>query len=289
MFTNFLAHPKTSIAGVLIAIGTVAGVLSQNGITLGHAGAGTIVTLVASLATALLGLVARDPGSVSASALDDPAHKPVSVDPDTSAQKLGVLMLCAILLGGSMPVMGCNGATVAQDIVNWTPALESAVQVVSATGSVLDPAATPIFEAATAGFEAGAGVLEAQAKAYLANPSATTLGHLQNAVVTLQQTVNASLLEAAKIVNPASQKKALADINAVAVVVTAMLALVSTISSKAAVARMSEQSQIKTAAVFAFIDTPDARRTVAAHYDVSADQARVMMEQSRVELQTAGL
>lgn len=64
-FANILAHPKTSAAGVLISIVTIAGVLSQQGITLGAAGTGTVVTLASALATALLGLLARDPAPLS--------------------------------------------------------------------------------------------------------------------------------------------------------------------------------------------------------------------------------
>jgi hypothetical protein len=60
MLERILANPKTSAAGVLIAIVTIAGVLSQQGITLGNAGTGTIVSLVAALATGLLGLLAKD-------------------------------------------------------------------------------------------------------------------------------------------------------------------------------------------------------------------------------------
>lgn len=63
MFANIWNHPKTTIAGLLIAASTVAGVLSQQGITLGHAGTGTVVALVGSLATAFLGLLAKDPGA----------------------------------------------------------------------------------------------------------------------------------------------------------------------------------------------------------------------------------
>ena len=58
---NIWQHPQTSVAGILIAIVTIAGVLNQQGITLGHAGTGTIVVLVSSIATALLGLLSRDP------------------------------------------------------------------------------------------------------------------------------------------------------------------------------------------------------------------------------------
>ena len=62
IFTNALAHPRTSATGVLIAIVSMTGVLSQQGITLGKAGTGTVVSFVTAMASALLGLLARDPG-----------------------------------------------------------------------------------------------------------------------------------------------------------------------------------------------------------------------------------
>ena len=61
--SNIWQHPRTSAAGLLIALVTVAGVLSQQGITLGKAGTGSVVTLAGALATAFLGLLARDPAS----------------------------------------------------------------------------------------------------------------------------------------------------------------------------------------------------------------------------------
>ena len=60
-FSNIWNHPKTSAAGILIAVVTVAGVLSQQGISLGKAGSGSVVSLVTALATAILGLLAKDP------------------------------------------------------------------------------------------------------------------------------------------------------------------------------------------------------------------------------------
>jgi hypothetical protein len=60
---NIVKHPRTSAAGVLIALASITGVLSQQGITLGKAGSGTVAGLVTALASALLGLLARDPGT----------------------------------------------------------------------------------------------------------------------------------------------------------------------------------------------------------------------------------
>lgn len=53
-------HPKTSAVGLLLALTTVLGVLEQQGISLGHAGTGTVVSLGSALATAMLGLLAKD-------------------------------------------------------------------------------------------------------------------------------------------------------------------------------------------------------------------------------------
>jgi len=55
-----LANPKTTTCGLLIGVTTIAGVLAGQGITLGHAGTGTVVTLISGIATALLGLAAKD-------------------------------------------------------------------------------------------------------------------------------------------------------------------------------------------------------------------------------------
>jgi hypothetical protein len=272
--SNIWNHPKTSVAGLLIGIVTIASVLSQQGISLGAAGSGTVVTLVSGIASALLGLLARDPASTA------PASN--------STAKLGVLMLCALLVSGSMPMAGCSGRTVAQDIVNWTPTLESAVATVDSTASLLAPADAPIFSAATTGFDAASTVLVAQAKAYLANPTASVLAQLQTAVVTFQQQVNASLLAAAKITNPNSQTHVLAAINGVATIVTAIFALVTSISTKAQVARMAAQSTLKLASVEPYLDRNRAAELVAAHYGESVSVARSQVAQLELSAAQAG-
>lgn len=60
MLSNIWLHPKTSIIGLLVGISGVCGVLAQQGITLGHAGTGTVVSLITSLATMFLGLISKD-------------------------------------------------------------------------------------------------------------------------------------------------------------------------------------------------------------------------------------
>jgi CheY-like chemotaxis protein len=271
--SNIWNHPKTSTAGVLIAVATIASVLSQQGISLGTVGSGTVVALVSGLATALLGLLARDPETMSAST--------------GSTAKLGAWALIALLL--QIPfVSGCTEITVAQDIVNWTPALQSAVATVNSTAALLAPADAPIFITATAGFDAASNVLAAQAKAYLANPSASVLAQLQSAVVAFQQQVNASLLEAAKITNPNSQQQVLNSINAVATVVSAILALVASVSSKDQVAQMAAQSTIKLATVRPYLDEDKAVAMVAAHYGAPVDLARAHLAQAELSTAQAG-
>jgi hypothetical protein len=260
--SNIWNHPKTSAAGLLIAIVAIAGVLSQQGITLGTAGTGTVVALVSAIATALLGLFSRDPVAEPSSA--------------GSTAKLGVWALIALLL--PLPFMsGCSGKTVAQDIVNWTPALESAVATVDSTAALLAPADAPVFAAATAGFDAASNLLVAQAKAYLANPNATVLAELQSAVVTFQQTVNSAVLQAAKITNAASQQHVLAAINGVATIVTAILALVQSISSKVAQARMSANSTVKLAQIEPYLNRDQSAAIVAGHYGEPVAWAQIQV------------
>ena len=270
--SNIWNHPKTSITGLLIATLTIAGVLSQQGINLGHAGSGTVLTLVSAVATALLGLLAKDPGSASTVA--------------NSSAKLGAWALITLLL--PLPFStGCSGVTVAQDIVNWTPALQSAVATVDSTAALLAPVDAPIFTAATIGFDVASNLLVTQAKAYLANPTARILAQIQAQIVTFQQQVNTSLLETAKIADPASQKHALSAVQAVATVVSAMLALVESISTKSAVAQMAARSTIKLAAVEPYLDRSQAAQTVAVHYAEPLGLARIQVAQiEKSQIQT---
>lgn len=276
--SNIWKHPKTSAAGLLIAVASVAGVLSQQGVTLGKAGSGTVVSLAGALATALLGLMAKDPGS--------PASQQVSRSASQQA-KLGAWMLIALLV--PLPWMqGCSGASVAQDIVNWTPSLQSAVATVDSTAALLAPADAPAFSAATAGFDAASNLLVAQAQAYLASPSATALAKLQTEIVTLQQQVNTALLQSVRIVDTASQKHAVAAIQAVGTIVNAILALVQQISSKAAVSQMASQAGVKLAMVRPYLDNSRAASIVAAHYDEPVAVAQVQVAQAERAEMNAG-
>ena len=72
LISNIWNHPRTTAAGILIAVTSVGSVLSRQGITLGHAGNGTVVTLITALASALLGMLSRDPISIAAAAAKQP-------------------------------------------------------------------------------------------------------------------------------------------------------------------------------------------------------------------------
>ena len=273
LLANIWNHPKTSVSGLLLAIITVGGVLAQNGISLGKAGTGTVVSLISATATALLGLLSRDPADSSQS--------------NTSATKLGAWALIALLL--PLPFMsGCSGTAVAQDIVNWTPALQSAVATVDTTAALLAPVDAPIFAAATAGFDAASNLLVNQAHAYLANPSASVLAQIQTQIVTFQQQVNSALLQVARISDPASQKHALNAIQAAATIVNVIFSLVQSVSSKAALAQMASQSTIKLAAVAPLLDSSAAARLVASHYGETMDAAGWQIAQADARERAAG-
>jgi hypothetical protein len=273
LISNIWNHPKTSAAGLMIAITSISGVLSQQGITLGSAGTGTVVALVGSLATALLGLLAQDPEVASQQVSGSASQQAGGAN--TSA-RLGVWTLIALLL--PLPfVSGCSGKSVAQDIVNWTPALQSAVATVDSTAALLAPGDAPIFAAATVGFDTASNLLVAQAKAYLANPSAGALAELQAAVIALQQNVSGATLSALKIVDQKSQTLAMNAINAVGTIINAILALVISVSSKAQVAQMAALSSIKLAQVRAYRNEGRAAEIVAGHYDEAVGVARVQV------------
>jgi hypothetical protein len=154
-FSNIWNHPKTTVAGLLISVITIAGVLSQQGVTLGRAGTGTIVALIAAIATALLGLLARDPASSASS----------SASSSSGVQKMGSLMLCALLLSGSfivtIPATGCSESQVVGEI---NTVLTQATNVLA----VVDPSNTALIadlqngiaalKAAEASWQSGSGV-----------------------------------------------------------------------------------------------------------------------------------
>lgn len=287
--SNIWNHPRTSAAGLLIAVVTVAGVFAQQGVSLGKAGSGTVVSLAGALATALLGLMARDPGAAATQAV--PAAGcggNCGGCTGSGTAKLGAWMLIALLL--PLPWMqGCTATGVAQDIVNWTPALQSAVATVDSTAALLAPADAPAFASATAGFDAASSVLITQAKAYLANPTAGALVALQTQVVALEQQVNAALLTAAHITDAASQTHALAALQAVGTIVGTILSLVQSVSSKAQVAQMAGESNIKLAAVRGYLDGAQSARMVAAHYGEPMAAARGQVAQAEMGEMQAGL
>ncbi|MGO8933930.1 MAG: hypothetical protein ACLPLZ_00475 [Terracidiphilus sp.] len=281
---NIWNHPKTSAAGLLIAVASVAGVLSQQGVSLGKVGTGTVVSLASALATALLGLMAKDPEAASQQASGSASQQ---ASASSATAKLGAWMLIALMI--PLPWMqGCTAAGVAENIVNWTPSLQSAVATVDSTAALLAPADAPIFAAATVGFDAASNLLVAQARAYLANPSGNALAELQNQIVTLQQQVNAALLQAARIVDQKSQQHALAAIQGVGTIVVAILALVQSISSKARVAQMAADSGVKLAEVEPYLNEGRAAEIVAAHYGEPVEVARVQVAQATQAEMSAG-
>lgn len=259
--SNIWQHPKTSVVGVLIAIMTIAGVLSQQGVTLGNAGTGTVVALISAIAAALLGLLAKDPGDGV-----------TATSSTSSTTKLGALALCALTLSASMTV-GCTQQqkiSVAQEIVNWSPSVTSAVNTISATAALLAPQYAPIFAMATAGFDTLSVGLQAAAKDYLADPSQTNLAFLQAEIIKFQQSVNTSLLQIAGIKDANSQKLALAAINGLATIVNTVLGLVQSVSSKAQVAAMAAQVHVTLAQVRPLLDQGSMQ---AASQRVSQDLA----------------
>lgn len=175
-----------------------------------------------------------------------------------TSRKLGALALSCIVLMGSFISQGCTKQTatnVAQAIVNFAPAFDSAIVTINQTGALLDPGAAGVFSVATTGFQALEVVVVGQAKTYLANPTDSVMAALQQGVVSLQQTVNTALLQAAGIKDPVSQAKAIAAINGFGALVNTILGLIQQVSNKAELQRMESESTIKFSMVRRYMDT----------------------------------
>ncbi len=257
MFSNLWNHPKTTAVGLLLAIVTIGGVFLQQGVTLGNLGTGNVVSLAIGVATALLGLLARDPSSSST----------------TSTAKLGAWMLISLTLLGTMPMVGCTQKqkiTVAQEIVNWAPVFISTADTVNAAVEALDPATILVLRPLTLAIDTFGPQFQLAAQNYLANPNQTTLQVLQALIVQIQQNTNTALLKAAKITNPASQATATRNINLVATIANTLLALVQGISTKAQVAQMATGVHVTLAQVRPYLDQDSMQ---AASVKVSRDIA----------------
>jgi hypothetical protein len=275
-FSN-ITQWKTTLSGLLLCIITAAGVLSKGGVTIGNIGKGDIVVLIGALATAFLGLLASD------------GKQSLPTTTNNSTTKLGAIALIALLI--QLPfISGCSATNVAQDIVKWTPELQSAVSMVDSTIATLLPADTALAVALTVGFDTGSNFVDALANSYLANPSATTLGKLQAAVVTFQQNVNSSMLGLLKL-STAAQQKLLAAIQVVSTIINAILALVASISSKVSKAVMVSAATMKISQLESqrdYIWKLKEATLVSQHYSIPLNVAGTLAAQSRLSLSQQG-
>ena len=209
-----------------------------------------------------------------------------NISQTTTTSKLPAWALIAILIGFTIPLStGCSGTQVAQDIVNWTPSLVSAVTTADGLVAVVDPAVAPIVAAVTVGFDAASTLVVAQAKAYLANPSLTLLGTLQQAVVTFQQNVNVSILQAAKINDGVSQQKTLTALNLVGTIITTILGLIASIKGNTVSA---PPTTVSLQMIKPEIDRQLAIRTIATHYGESTEEASIQYDGGLRLLQAHG-
>lgn len=226
MFTNIWNHPKTSAAGLLIAIVTAAGVLSQQGISLGHAGTGTVIGLVGALATAFLGLLSEDPGSALKSSIQ--ATTPAQAPSDRTKQVLGLVLVASLL--GATTMTGCTASqvnTVVQEISSYLPtvvalvndglAIATAVGSTGSTSTAVDSSVATALKTASADLQN----LEPLLATYLSKSSSsadkTTAWTNIQALVDTAVTDTDNLLTLAAVKNANSSAEAvtiIASINA---------------------------------------------------------------------------
>lgn len=62
LITYLRSIPMKSVAGFLCGVATIAAILEQNGVSLGHIGTGTGVALIAALATGVAHLITPSAG-----------------------------------------------------------------------------------------------------------------------------------------------------------------------------------------------------------------------------------
>ena len=219
-----------------------------------------------------------------------PTATATDVSSSSSSQKLGAWALVSLLLLGSMATAGCNAQSVAQDIVNWTPTVQSTATTVGTVVAGLDPADAILIGVTVTGFNGAAGLLAAQAQTYLNNPSLSALQELQAQALAFQQNVSAALLQAVKISNPLSQQRVLGALQGLTTALTAILALISTVKGNTvSPAAITAMPATKVSQILPLIDRGEAIKQLAAHYHEADYIASVQFDQSVANLQALGL
>ena len=182
---------------------------------------------------------------------------------------------------------GCNGTTVAQDIVNWNPTIQSTAATVAAAVAILQPQDALLVAIALAGFKGAGDLCVAEANAYLANPGASTLQLLQAAVVAFEQQINASLLAAARIIDPKSQQIVVAALGAVGAAINAVLALIAGIKGNT-LAAMGVKVAVKISQVRHLYNPAAVNMEIAVHYGLSQQYAGIAVQDNTQMLMALG-
>ncbi len=268
--SNIWNHPKTTLAGLLVGIGTIAGVLSQQGITLGHAGTGTVVTLISGIAAALLGLVAQYPGGGGATG------------PLLTGKMLGLILLGPVLIG-SLTLTACTGSQVNQvvsEINAYLPTVvaivNDALQIAAAVGtnpSASAAAVNPTVVNALTVVEADLKNLEPLVATYLAKASgsstkATAWSNIQAIVDTAAADAD-NLLELASVKNANSNAQAVVVISSLDAAVHILDGFVSSAQPVSAVQKKLAARTVKLSTLMKQW-TPADRENVVAHLGAPA-------------------
>src|ERR1035437_634784 len=202
------------------------------------------------------------------------------------SRTLGVWAL--ILLMCMIPFQtACNGATVAQQIVNWMPTVISSAQSLDAVAATLDPAQAVIIIPAGIAFIAVANLVNNQAKTYLANPNATNLQQLQAQALAFQTNVTSALMNSVRIINPGSQQQILAFLNAAITGISAVLALIMNV--KGSSLTPASVTAPKLAAIIPLMNQGESVALIAQHENISTEQANVAFNVGMARLQAVGL
>lgn len=174
----------------------------------------------------------------------------------TATKIMGIAAMGTLLFVAPFTT-GCTQAqkiSVAQEIVNLTPAFTSAVDLALSTVALLDPPAQLIIAPTLILVNATGPQISKAAQDYLNNPNETNIQALQGIIVQIQQSVNTMVLQAAHIVNPQSQAIAVRDVNQIAALTNLILGLVQSISTPAQKAVMAADVKISMAQVRPYLD-----------------------------------
>lgn len=221
-----------------------------------------VVMLVAFAAVACAVFVyqRRSQFAFAGATVRDAGDSRVRMDLRASVAVLTLAAVSMCVLTGCTAKQKQTTVQIIQQINTHIPEVVAAADTVAATIAALTPAEAALIAVCDGGFDAAAKTLQALTAAYLANPSASILQQIQDAINSLEAAINTATLNAFGIKNTVSQNLALAALKGLLTVVTVVFGLISQTETTAQLQALAATGTMHLAELRPYMDEHELER-----------------------------